>query len=372
MNLIDRHVLSECLKTFAMALCAFVGLLLLQNVYDNLKDLIDMGVGWRSILYYYGVLLPSYLPTVLPLVFMISILFSLGQLHRNSEIVAMRACGLGLWKITRSIWVLGAALSLALFVLNAKIVPWSVEESRSIWDGYSYSTQLKTKSADEVGVVNSLAFNNFKDKRLWFVNRFSKYSGRAWGVMVSQLGDHNAEVMRVMASEGRFDAARGHWILLKGRVISFDRESQEIVRSVPFEEREFDDFTETPITMQLREKRAKDLSMSEVSTVLSTIPPTGDPDRPQYLVRYYSMGLSPLICLIVVGISVPFAVTGVRVNPLIGLSKAMGLFFAYYALASIATMMGGQGRMSPLAAAALPPACAAVLALWLAWRARFA
>ena len=56
-----------------MALCAFIGLLLLQNVYDNLKDLIDFGAGIGEIIYYYAVLLPSYLPTILPLVFMISI-----------------------------------------------------------------------------------------------------------------------------------------------------------------------------------------------------------------------------------------------------------------------------------------------------------
>jgi len=371
-KLIDRHVLSQCLQTFAIAFFAFVGLLLLQNVYDNLKDLIDMGVGTGAILYYYAVLLPSYLPTVLPLVFMISILFSLGQLHRSNEITAMRACGLGLWQITRSLWVFGAVLAVALFVLNAKIVPWSVEESRSIWDGYSYSSQLKSASADEVGVVNSLAFNNFEEKRLWFMSRFSKYSGRAWGVMVSQLGEHNAEAMRVMASEGEYDAATGSWVLYRGRVISFDPVTQDVVRSVPFEKRVFTDFTETPLTMQLREKRAKDLSMGELSEVLATIPPTGDPDRDQYLVRYYSMGLSPLICLIVVGISVPFAVPGVRVNAFVGLSKAMGLFFAYFALANLATMMGGQGRMNPMLAAVLPPACAALLALWLARKARFA
>jgi lipopolysaccharide export system permease protein len=134
----------------------------------------------------------------------------------------------------------------------------------------------------------------------------------------------------------------------------------------------FSQLSEAPITMQLREKKAKDLSFNELRTVLASIPTTGDPDRNGYLVRYYAMAASPLICLIVVGISVPFAVSGVRVNPMVGISKATGIFFGYYALASIATMLGTQGQIPPLVAALLPPMCAAVLAVWLAFRARFA
>lgn len=355
-----------------MALCAFVGLLLLQNVYDNLKDLVDFGAGTGEILYYYAVLLPSYLPTVLPLVFMIAVLFSLGQLHRNSEIVAMRACGLSLWRITRSIWVMGALLAGALFTLNAGIVPWSVEQSRKIWDGYEYTRQLETKSAADVGVVHSLAFNNFQEKRLWFINRFSQYNQHAYGVMVSELDERRSEKVRTMANEAYFDEKAGDWVLIDGRIITFDSASQDIIRSTPFSRAEFSRFTESPLIMQLREKRPKDLSFNELRSVIASIPPHGDPDRAGYLVRYYSMATSPLICLIVVGIGVPFAVSGVRVNPMVGISKAIGLFFAYYAVSSLSTMFGTQGYLPPLMAALLPPALAAGLAVWLAIRARFA
>lgn len=370
-KLIDRHVLFECLQTFFLALCAFVGLLLLQNVYDNLKDLVDYGASVGGILYYYAVLMPSYLPTVLPLVFMIAILFSLGQLHRNSEIVAMRACGLSLWRITRSIWFLGAVLAATLFALNARIVPWSVEESRRIMENYEYSRQLKTKSAEDVGLVRALAFNNFKDNRLWFINRYSLYGHKAYGVMVSELDERHGELVRTMANEAYYDEAAKDWVFTNGRIITFDAATQDIIRSTPFTRAEFARFNESPAIMQLREKRAKDLSFNELRSVIASIPPTGDPDRAGYLVRYYSMAASPFICLIVVGISVPFAVSGVRVNPMVGLSKAIGLFFAYYALSSISTMLGSQERLPPIVAALLAPACAALLAVWLARRAKF-
>jgi lipopolysaccharide export system permease protein len=370
-KLIDRHVLFQCLQTFFLALFAFIGLLILQNVYDNLKDLIDFGAGAKEILTYYTVLLPSYLPTILPLVFMIAILFSLGQLHRNSEIVAMRACGLGIWSITRSIWFFGAFLSVLLFFLNARIVPWSVEHAREIWDGYSYSNELQTKSAEDVGLIRSLAFNNFKERRLWFINRYSQYSRKAYGVMVSEMNERCGEVKRILANEGYYEEDRKSWTFTHGRIIFFDPVTQDVVRSTPFDSMTFDNFPESPVVMQLRGKKAKDLSFNELRAVLASMPPSGDPDRAGYLVRYYSMAASPLICLIVVGISVPFAVSGVRVNPMVGISKAMGLFFGYYALLSVSTMLGSQNIIPPILAALLPVACAAILAVWLDRNARF-
>ncbi|MBN1403571.1 MAG: LptF/LptG family permease [Opitutales bacterium] len=372
MKLIDRHVLFQCLQTIALALFAFIGLLLLQNIYADLEDLVKFGASPLQILTYFAIQLPSFLPSILPLVFMISILFSLGQLHRNSEIVAMRACGLGVWRITRSIWLLGVILTATLFALNSKIVPWSVEQSRTIWDNFRYSNELKSKSADEIGIVKALAYNNFSDGRLWFINRFSEYNFRAFGITVSELDESRKEKTRIMASEGYFDEVAGSWVMLNGRVLTFDPQTREPVSSIPFGKRVFEDLKDSPTMMQLREKKVQDLSFFELRKVLQSMPPEGDPDRAAFLVRYYSMGASPLICLVIVGIAVPFAISGVRVNPMVGVSKAMGLFFGYFILAHLSTTLGSMGHLSPLMAAALPPCLAALLAVWLARSMRFA
>ncbi len=371
MKIVDRHVLAQCLQTFALALCAFVGLLLLQNVYDNLKDLIDYGAGMGGILHYYAVLLPSYLPTILPIVFMIAVILSLGRLHQQNEIIAMRACGLDLWSITRSIWWLALLLTALMFVLNAKVVPWSVERSREIWDGYSYASQIREQGTEDVGIVRSLAYNDYQSRRLWFFNRFSKYNNRAWGITISQLDAQGREKSRIYANEGHYDEQAACWVLSKGRIVSFGQGGGDIVRSVPFGTQAFAELAEHPQLMLLRQKRAKDLSFNELHDVLAHMPLRGDPDRRGFLVRYYSMAASPLICLVAVGLAVPFAVTGVRVNPMVGLSKSLGLFLLYFAIASVCTALGSQGKVEPLTAVLLPPTCAAALALVLYRRAKF-
>ena len=134
---LDRHVFGEWLKVFLLALGATLGLLMLYAMYDDLGDLIEFGASPADIFYYFLVLTPSFLPAILPVALLVSALFSLGQMHRNNEIIAMRACGLSLWRITRTLWLAGAALAALLFQLNARLIPWSVEESRRIYQNYA-------------------------------------------------------------------------------------------------------------------------------------------------------------------------------------------------------------------------------------------
>ena len=149
MTTFDRYIFSEWVKTFALAMGLTLGLLLMEDMYDDLPDLLAYGANIGDVAWYYRVLLPSFLPIVLPLALMISVLFSLGNLHRNNEIIAMRACGLSLYKLTRSLWTMVIVFTFLLFYLNAQLVPWSVEQSRKIWDNYAFAEQLTKKNEEK-------------------------------------------------------------------------------------------------------------------------------------------------------------------------------------------------------------------------------
>jgi len=349
-----RHVFSEWFKVFLLSIGAILGILLLEDLFNNLKDLIDFGASGLEILKFYLVLIPSLLPAILPLSFMISILFSLGQLHRNNEITAMRCAGLGLFRITLPIWVMGLILTGTLFWLNAQLVPWSVENSRTMWDDYSFHAELKqTGNEDEIGIEKALCFYNHKDNRLWFINKFSTYNLRTFGVTVHQIKD-GEEIGRIMASSAYYDDIDKSWVFRKGREIEFDPASGDPIRSMPFEIKSFPTFHEDPTLMMFRKKDPQDLSFFQLRRIIHEISSADDPGIEPYAVRYNSILATPLSCLIVVGIAVPFAVSGVRVNPMVGISKSLGLFFLYYVLASIFGVMGSK-QILPVAAAAWLP-----------------
>ena len=90
MSLIDRYVLKEWLIAFALTLGVIICILILQNMYDSLPDLLQTDAGFKQIVLYYSLTLPTYLPAILPIALFVSLLFALGTLHRNNEIIAMR------------------------------------------------------------------------------------------------------------------------------------------------------------------------------------------------------------------------------------------------------------------------------------------
>ena len=58
--------------------------------------------------------------------------------------------------------------------------------------------------------------------------------------------------------------------------------------------------------------------------------------------------------LIILAIAIPFAASGVRVSPAVGVSKSIGLFFLYYVLSNLAVVLGGRGYLEPVWAAIMP------------------
>jgi lipopolysaccharide export system permease protein len=71
-------------------------------------------------------------------------------------------------------------------------------------------------------------------------------------------------------------------------------------------------------------------------------------------VRYFGLLADIFTPLIVIAIAIPFAASGVRVNPAVGVSKSIGLFFLYLALQNLAASLATKQLVDPALAAWLP------------------
>ncbi len=348
MNRIDRHIFSTWGKIFLISVSLILGLLLLFEFSNNLKDLLEAGAGISGIIEYYAIYTPTLIPTVLPVALLISILFSLGHLHRNNEIIALQSAGLSILHITRALWLAGAVLSLTLLYLNASFIPWAVEKNRRLWE--SYKTHLAPAS-HSTGQL--LTYYDESNRRIWFVTRYYSHSALSEGLNVSQLDSDGREIYRVAADQGFFDPTTQSWIFRHGRETRFDRENGDPVQALTFTEKVLP-YRESPELMKVSTKRPRDLSFFELITLLQSSPAIASTKMRSYEVRYHSILANPAACLFVVGIGIPFAIGRVRSSPLVGVSKAVGLFAMYYCLYSVSTFVGGQGMLEPWLAAWLP------------------
>ncbi len=354
MTLLDRYLLREWLKILGLILCATMGLLLMQALYDNFRDLIEVGAGFGDMLFYYAVLMPSYFSVVLPLSLLLSLLFVLGTLHRHNEITAIRAAGLNIFSTTRALWLAALVCCGISLLLNARVVPWSVETARSLLESFELRAGERKGDTATLGVVTSVAFDNQRANRMWYVNRYNRFAATAYGVTISELDSQRRERTRLMARVANYDPAARSWTLRDGREMWFDPELGELMRSVTFAEKNFPHLNEDPQLMLLIDRNPRDLSFFELQRIVDYFTLEDNPKVTRYAVRYYSLLAETLGPLIILAIAIPFAVSGVRVSPVVGVSKSIGLFFLYYLLTTSSTLLGGKGFLDPVWAALLP------------------
>lgn len=368
MSVLDRYILREWLAIFGLLLAATTGLLLVMALYDNFRDILDTGASPGEMLFYYAVLLPSYFSVVLPLALLLSLLFILGKLHRNNEIMAMRAAGLNIFRTTRPLWFACIALCGLSLLLNARVCPWSVETSGQLLDRFEMRAQKR--DTGQLGMVQSVTFDNRREGRMWFINRYNRFAAHAYGVTVSLLDRQRRETVRLTAREAVYDQAARRWTFLDGRRVELDPERGDVTRAAAFARWEAPEYEEDPTLMLLIDRKAGDLSFFELRRIVEFFRAEDNPKVLRYAVRYYTLLADTLGPLIVLAIAIPFAVSGVRVSPVVGVSKSIGLFFLYYLLTSVANALGSRGYLDPLWAAAGPNLAMIGLAAWFFGRLR--
>ncbi len=365
--IIDRHVLKEWAKIFLMTLGAMVGMLLISAVYNNLQDLLAWETPTSATLEFFLMTAICFLPVVIPVSLLVSLLFILGHFHKNQEITAWRAAGLGIFRITRSLWIAGAVLSVLMLFGNATLVPYATERTEKILAESELAYRRKTgnfSTGDSHGTF--LFYNNAAEGRNWLISRFSPYTTTGYGINIYTFEKKKRPAHGIYAEFGEFDEPTHTWTLYRGREIFYEPGTSIPSSQPSFETKTITDFTENPRLMALIGRKPSDLSIPEIREILKEIgAKENSPRVAEYSVRYNSILASPFCCLIVVGIAIPFAVAGVRTNPMVGVSKSIGLFAAYFVLTNIFDTLGTKQVLPPVIAAWAPNVILLAYAAWI-------
>lgn len=352
-RLIDRYIFKEWCKALAITITLILGILILEDMYKNLKNFLEHSASLKTLLLYYFFIVPNCLSIVLPISFFISVLYVLNDMQAHNEIVALRASGMTIFSITRSFWMFSGLLMALMVALNAHILPYASNRIQLVVHQIEYNDQReKGTLEDSIGLQSHLSFYHPREKRLWHIHNFSLYTNRGAFTTLSFLDTQGHEQKRVEAKRVSFNPQSHTWRFESGRLWFFSKGTFFPKRFKTFDTWDFKG-KESPRLMMSLQKPLKNLGVHELKKIIRFVPG----DHPRFLehrIKYFSILSSPLICIMIVLLAVPFSLSGVRTNPMVGVSKAVGLFFLYYIVSSIGRMLGMQGTLSPMVAAWFP------------------
>ena len=152
MRLLDRHVLRECASASALATGAFVFVLLAGNVIKMVLGALSSGqvTPWEAC-ELMALLFPTVLPYALPMGILTGVLLTFGRMGADGEITAMKASGIGLWRIAAPVWTVAAVMALGALWLNLEAGPASEDGFQKVLLG---STQLTPAGLIQPGKLN--------------------------------------------------------------------------------------------------------------------------------------------------------------------------------------------------------------------------
>jgi len=142
MKIIERYVFQSFLIAFALAWLV-LSFVLTIGLLVQIAQYIMQGIPMETILLFMRIVFPETLTFTIPLSLLVSVLLVFSRLSADSEIAAMRACGVNLLAIMRYPILFAACCTLLGFYVNNEIVPRAHELKNNIKALISVDTGLK-------------------------------------------------------------------------------------------------------------------------------------------------------------------------------------------------------------------------------------
>ncbi|MCB1801134.1 MAG: LPS export ABC transporter permease LptF [Gammaproteobacteria bacterium] len=177
MGIIDRLLLREIVKTL-LVIVLILALVLLANIMVRYLGKAAAGaVSTDILLLVVGLELVRALGLIVPPALFFSVLWVLGRMYRDSEMVALAASGFSQRRLYRSVLVTAVPLALLVAILVMELLPWA----------RAHVAQLKASQADtaDISGVRAGRFNEFRRGGLVvYTERLSEDGFRLDGVFV--------------------------------------------------------------------------------------------------------------------------------------------------------------------------------------------
>jgi lipopolysaccharide export system permease protein len=375
MRLLDRYLLRELLIPFGYCLIGFVIFWISSDVFAQLSDFQKLRLTALDVLELYLIRMPEVLVVVLPVAFLLALLYALTNHARHHELTAIRAAGVSLSRISLPYLAVGLLLSGGVFAINELWAPQSVEAAEEILARHQsrQPDANKRQWESKLGFYNEISPN---ERRWWVADSYNLISGEmirpnvTWTLPDGSRRDILAE---------RCAYVNGVWCFTNVAIIEYSGEPDALPKQSERDSLDMPVFTETPERIRSEIKinklgsfksvRKAQLSIKEIVEYQRLHP--GGTNKDRILdTKLHGRLAAPWTCLIVVLIALPFGAATGRRNVAVGVASSILICFTYFVLQQLALALGTGGYLLPWVAAWLPNAFFTVVGLALIWRVR--
>ena len=322
MKLLDKYILKQVIEMFIMGVLVFTSIIFASDTFITLIKQISMyGIPFKIAFLIIILHLPAVFVMTIPMGVLLATVMTLNGLSLSSEITVMRACGIGLNRIAKPIFIFAIVMACVSFILNETVVPVMTKQSTDL-ALYAFSKKNIPEGK------HNFTFKEVKDggllKRLFYVGDCTN----------KQL--HNITVLDA-SKEGTIQ-------ILQARQGATTAEGWEF------------------------QKGAIYTVTNSGKTLDTTLAKSDVEDRHILKISLFDKIALPLTTIVLVLIGVPLAITPPRVRYNRGFLFSILIIFAYYLIRALSISFGEAGSLAPILAAFMPNIILSIIGVGLYYR----
>lgn len=322
MRILNRYLFNNLLKPMLYLIVAFSLLFIIGDLMDNANEFFEAGTPPLDMAYYYTLRLPSMVIMIVPICLLLAVLYSLSRLTRHSEITAMRASGIGIYRIVRPYMLMGFLCFAVTAIVNEYTGPRFAYRADQFVE-----TQQHT---DEEVYFEQIAFKNPMANHIWYVKQFDTRSYTMQGIELIEQREDGSDRAKYNVSKARW--MDGRWWFEDGTVQRYDELGNLDGTAESFQVMEMRKLPEVPEDFMGEIKDPAYQSSMELWKYVQTHRHMLSPETMvKYEVDFHHRLSMPVVCLIITMIGIPVGAHTGRKGAFAGIMLALGMFFAFYA-----------------------------------------
>jgi lipopolysaccharide export system permease protein len=353
---IDRYIASEVFAPFALGVLLLTFALVTGRLLKLTEMVVNHGVTVAEVGQLIGYIMPAFLELTFPMAVLLGVLMGFGRMSGDRELIAARACGVSLYRLTMP--VMGVAL--AVYALSSwlafSVRPWAnAHLEQEIFD--------LTQTRSTAGLKDKVFNSNFPGLVI-YVDHISAADESLHGVLISDRrspGQQNTIIARngiVIPDQARKAITLR---LFNGSIYGIDNNSNT---SHVTSFRIYDLSVNPSESLDTAALDPEEMSLAELRSRIVKARAAGKPDYDAETEMASKFTL-PFTTMLFALLGVPLGLKPARGGQSERFGVAIALFFAYYSLMRAGEALAQRGRLDAFAAMSIPDVIFAALALWL-------
>jgi lipopolysaccharide export system permease protein len=338
MKILDRYIAVAVVTGTLVALLIVVGLDVFFNVIAQLDNVGRENYTLMTLVQFVALITPQSMYQLFPMAALLGSLMGLGGLSANSELIAMRASGLSIWRIIRSIMQVGVLMLVVAVFVGEVVAPVAEQHGQ------------KLRAAAMNRAISFLSSRGLwvRDENLFINARRVLADNTLTDVTVYEFDDETR--LKVVTQAVKAQYRDGQWILQDVSRTEFT-DDRVLVRH---EEQLARASTLTPELLGVVALKPENMSIRDITQFIGYLEENGLDTR-QYRYAFWGRFMTPLAALVMLFISVPFVFGSMR-SVSAGQRVFIGMLvgFGFYLISQIVSQVGQVFGFNPLLTMLVP------------------